>query len=238
MEIARVGFGSWAIDGSGWSFGWGSGDDGDSIAAIRDALDRRIGWIDTSLAQDLVDSEEVGAELGDLSSDDRPYVFAKCGLIFEEGHRAGAPRHARWPASIRQQCEVSLRRLGIERIDLYQLCWPEVTGPRVEDSLRATMPMFAAHRIGLVWYAPSQIDFLTETLSRATTPASAVVAAWTLTSRGVAGAIVGAGSSDQIDGWIDAVTLVLSRANPGEIATAIGRAGARRGPQIPAVLAA
>jgi aryl-alcohol dehydrogenase-like predicted oxidoreductase len=98
--------------------------------------------------------------------------------------------------------------------------------------------MFAAHRIGLVWYAPSQIDILTETLSQATTPASAVVAAWTLTSRGVAGAIVGAGSSDQIDGWIDAVTLVLSRANPGEIATAIGRAGARRGPQIPAVLAA
>jgi aryl-alcohol dehydrogenase-like predicted oxidoreductase len=238
MEVTRVGFGSWAIDGSGWSFGWGSDDEGDSIGAIRDALDRRVGWIDTSLAQDFEDSEEVGAELGELSPDDRLYVFAKCGLICEEGHRAGEPRHSRWPASIRQQCEVSLRRLGIERIDLYQLCWPEVTGARVEDSLRATMPMFAAHRIGLAWSDLSQVDILTETLSRATTPASVVVAAWTLTSRGVAGAIVGAGSSDQIDGWIDAATLVLSRANLGEIATAIGRAGARRGPQIPAVLAA
>jgi aryl-alcohol dehydrogenase-like predicted oxidoreductase len=236
--ITRVGFGCWAIDGSGWSFGWGPQDDGDFIAAIRDALDRRVGWIDTSAAQGLGDSDEVGAELGDLSPDDRPYVFAKCGLIFEEGHRAGEPRHSRWPASIRKECEASLRRLGVERIDLYRLRWPDVTGTHVEDLLGATMPTFGAHRIGLVWYSPSQVDILTETLSRATTPASAVVAAWTLTSRGVAGAIVGAGSADQIEGWIDAATLVLNRANLGEIATAIGRTGARRGPQIPAVLAA
>jgi aryl-alcohol dehydrogenase-like predicted oxidoreductase len=79
---------------------------------------------------------------------------------------------------------------------------------------------------------------LPETLSRVTTPGSAVVVAWTLTSPGVAGAIVGAGLAEQIEGWIDAATLVLSRANLGEIVTAIGRTGARHGPQLPAVLAA
>jgi aryl-alcohol dehydrogenase-like predicted oxidoreductase len=65
-----------------------------------------------------------------------------------------------------------------------------------------------------------------------------VAVAWTLTSRGVAGAIVGASSADQIEGWIDAATLVLSRANLGEVVTAIGRTGAGDRPQLPAALAA
>jgi aryl-alcohol dehydrogenase-like predicted oxidoreductase len=236
--ITRLGFGAWALDGRGWSFGWALEDDGDSIAAIRHALDLGVGWVDTGVAQGLGDSEKVDAELRDFSSDDRPYVFAKCGLIFEEGHRAGEPRHSRWPASIRQECEASLRRLGVERIDLYQLRWPGVKDTRVQDSLRARMPAFAAHRIGLVWYSPNQVELLPETLSRVTTPGSAVVVAWTLTSPGVAGAIVGAGSAEEIDGWIDAATLVISRANLGEIVTAIGRTGAARSPQSPAVLAA
>src|ERR1700682_697751 len=153
--ITRIGFGGWAIDGSGWSFGWGPEDDGDSIAAIRLALDLGDDWIDTSAVQGFGDSEEAGTELGDVSPDDRPYVLAKCGLIFEEGHRAGGPRQSRWPATIRQECEASLRRLGVERIDLYRLCWPDLTSTRVEDSSRATAPSFA-HRLGLIWYSPKE----------------------------------------------------------------------------------
>jgi aryl-alcohol dehydrogenase-like predicted oxidoreductase len=235
--VTRVGFGAWAIDGSGWSFGWGPEDDGNSIAVIRHALDLGVSWIDTNV-QGPGDFEEGSAELRDFSPDDRPFVFTKCGLIFEEGHCSGEPRHSRWPASMRRESEASLRRLGVERIDLYQLNWPDDMDARVEDSLNATMPTFGAHRTGVIWYSSSQVDILTETLSQATTPASAVAVAWTLTARGVAGAIVGAGSAEQIEGWIDAATLVLSRANQGEIATAIGRTGARRGPQLPAVLAA
>jgi aryl-alcohol dehydrogenase-like predicted oxidoreductase len=235
FRLMRVGGGAWAIDGSGWSFRWGPSDEGDSTAAIRRALDLGIDWIDTSVVPGLGDLQN-GAEY--FSPDDRPYVFAKCGLIFEEGDRAGEPRHSRWPASIRKECEAALRRLGVERVDLYQLRWPDVTDTRVEHALRDTMPSLAAHRIGLAWYSTSQVDFLPETLSRAIVPASAVVATWTLTSPGVAGAIVSAGSSGQIEGWVDAATLLLSRANFGEIATAIGRAGARRGPQIRAALAA
>jgi aryl-alcohol dehydrogenase-like predicted oxidoreductase len=238
FRITRLGFGAWALDGSGWSFGWGRKDDDDSIGAIRHALDLGVGWVDTGTGDGLAASEEIRPERSDFISNDRLYVFAKCGLIFEEGRRAGEPRHSRWPASIRQECEASLRQLGVERIDLYQLRWPGVTATRVEDSLLSNMPALGAHRIGLIWYNPCQVEMLPDTLSRVTTPASAVVAAWTLTSPGVAAAIVGAGSSDQIEGWIDAATLVLSRANLGEIVTAIGRTGARRSHQLPVVLAA
>jgi aryl-alcohol dehydrogenase-like predicted oxidoreductase len=236
--ITRVGFGAWAIDGSGWSFGWGSEADGDSVAAIRHALDLGVDWIDTSAVPELGESEKASAELCDRSPSQRPYTFAKCGLIFEEGHPAGAPRRSRWPSSMQQECEASLQRLGVERIDLYRLSWPDVMDTRVEHSPRGTMPTFAPHRIGLAWCSPSQVDFLPESLSEATMPASAVAVTWTLTSRGVAGAIVGAGSADQIAGWVDAVTLVLSRANLGEIVMAIGRTGARHGPQLSAALAA
>ncbi|MDB4871431.1 MAG: putative aldo/keto reductase [Gemmatimonadales bacterium] len=236
--ITRVGFGAWAIDGSGWSFAWGSEDDGHSTAAIRHALDYGVDWIDTSAVQNVGGSEEDTAELCDLSPDPRPYVFAKCGLIFEEGRRAGTQRHSRWPASIRQECEASLQRLGVERIDLYHLRWSDMVDARVEESLPASVPAFAAHRIGLVWCSPSQVDFLPQTMSKAGTLASAVAVTWTLASRGVAGAIVSAGSAEQIESWIDAVTLVLSRANLGEIVAAIGRTGARRGPRQPSELAA
>jgi aryl-alcohol dehydrogenase-like predicted oxidoreductase len=239
LQITRLGFGAWAMDGAGWSFGWGAEDEGDSSAAIRQALDLGTDWIDTATVYDLGHSDEVvGAELCDLSRDDRPYVFTKCGLIFEEGSRSGEPRRTFWPDSIRQECETSLRRLGVERVDLYQLHWPDERDTGAEESLSAPMPTYGVHRTGLMWFSPSQADILSETFSRAPTTASPVAVAWTLTSRGVAGAIVGASSADQIEGWIDAVTLVLSRANLGEIVTAIGRTGAGHRPQLPATLAA
>jgi aryl-alcohol dehydrogenase-like predicted oxidoreductase len=238
LQITRVGFGAWAIDGGGWSFGWNPQDDSDSIAAIRDALDLGLDWIDPTEVQSRGGSEEMTAKLCDFSSEDRPYVFTKCGLIFEEGQRKGEPRRSQWPASMRRECEASLLRLGVERIDLYQLHWPDDAGMGVENCTSATTPSFAAHRTGVVWYSPRDADILAETLSRAPATASAVAVAWTLTSRGVAGAIVGASSADQIDGWIDAVTLVLSRANLGEVVTAIGRTGAGHRPQLPTTLAA
>jgi aryl-alcohol dehydrogenase-like predicted oxidoreductase len=238
LRVTRIGFGGWAIDGCGWSFGWNPDDESDSVAAIRDALDLGLDWVDPTEFQSLGDSEEMAARLCDFSSDDRPYVFTKCGLIFDEGQRKGEPRYSRWPASIRRECEASLLRLGVERIDLYQLHWPDEADMSVEDSSNATTPSSADHRTGVVWYSPKDADILTEALSRAPASARPVAVAWTLTSRGVASAIVGASSADQIEGWIDAVTLVLCRANLGEVVTAIGRTGAGHRPQLPATLAA
>ena len=99
-EITRIGFGAWAIGGGGWAFGWGPQDDAESLAAMRHALKRGINWIDTAAVYGLGHSEElVGRLLRELSSGDRPYVFTKCGLTWDEKNRMGEIRRDLRPAS-------------------------------------------------------------------------------------------------------------------------------------------
>ena len=135
MEITTVGFGAWAIGGGGWAFGWGPQDDAQSIATIRYAAERGINWIDTAAVYGLGHSEEVVRQaLAEIPAAERPYIFTKCGLVWDEADRMASPRQVLRPESIRRECEASLRRLGVERIDLYQFHWPDETGTRVEDS--------------------------------------------------------------------------------------------------------
>ena len=138
LDITTVGFGAWAIGGGGWAFGWGPQDDADSLAAMHRALELGISWIDTAAVYGLGHSEElVGRLLRDLPSGDRPLVFTKCGLLWDEHDRMKEARRVLRPDSIRKECEASLRRLGIERIDLYQFHRPDETGTPVEDSWHA-----------------------------------------------------------------------------------------------------
>ena len=131
-EITRIGFGAWAIGGGGWAFGWGPQEDSASIAAMRHAWERGINWIDTAAVYGLGHSEElVGRLLRELPPGDRPYVFTKCGLAWDEKNRMGEIRRDLRPEAIRRECEASLRRLGVERIDLYQFHWPDQTGTPV-----------------------------------------------------------------------------------------------------------
>jgi len=134
LEITTVGLGAWAIGGS-WAWGWGPQDDEASLATMREALDAGINWIDTAAVYGLGHSEEVvGRFLRDLPHAERPLVFTKCGMVWDGHDRAAEPRRTLAPASIRAECEASLRRLGVERIDLYQFHWPDETGAAVEDS--------------------------------------------------------------------------------------------------------
>src|SRR6266705_6151322 len=129
MRITRVGFGAWAIGGGGWTFAWGNQDDAESIAAIRHAVERGINWIDTAAVYGLGHSEEVvAAALAGLPEADRPYVFTKGGLVWDRADRSAAPRRVGNPASLRAEVEASLRRLRVERIDLYQMHWPAGDG--------------------------------------------------------------------------------------------------------------
>ena len=308
-EITRVGFGAWAIGGGGWSFGWGPQDDDAAIAAMRHAVaERGINWIDTAAVYGLGHSEVlVGRLLRDLRNGDRPLVFTKCGLSWDENDPMQPPRRDLRPESIRRECEASLRRLGVERIDLYQFHWPDETGTPVEDSwgemvklvdegkvrwagvsnfdvallerceairhVTSLQPPFslvrpdarpniewsADHGTGVIVYSPMQSGLLTEkwTLDRADALApddwrrksadfqrpriernlqirdslvpiakrhgvsvGAVAVAWTLAQRGVTGAIVGARSPEQVDGWIAAGSLELTDEDLREIANA------------------
>jgi aryl-alcohol dehydrogenase-like predicted oxidoreductase len=132
MEITRVGFGAWAIGGP-WAVGWGKQDDAESIAAIRHAVSRGINWIDTAAIYGLGHSEEVVREaLADIPAGERPYVFTKCGLVWDENDRWAPPKQVGAPASIRREIDASLKRLGVERIDLYQMHWPAEDGTPIE----------------------------------------------------------------------------------------------------------
>jgi aryl-alcohol dehydrogenase-like predicted oxidoreductase len=135
LSITAVGLGSWAIGGGGWAFSWGPQDDSDSLATIRHALELGINWIDTAAVYGYGHSEEVvGRLLHELPLSERPLIFTKCGVVWDEHDRNSPPRRILKPDSIRRECEASLRRLGVERIDLYQFHWPDESGTAVEDS--------------------------------------------------------------------------------------------------------
>jgi aryl-alcohol dehydrogenase-like predicted oxidoreductase len=322
MEITHVGFGAWAIGGPGWVGGWGAQDDIASIAAIRHAVERGVNWIDTAAIYGLGHSEEiVRTALADMPASERPYVFTKCGLVWEEADPGALPKMSGAAASIRKEVEDSLRRLGVERLDLYQMHWPAKDGSAVEDywatlldlkaqgKVRAVglsnhnveqleaaerlghvdtlqppfsairrefagneLPWCVAHDTGVIVYSPMQAGLLTGAFSKARaatlpaddwrsrdaeftgeklgrnlklaetmravaqrhgTSAAAVAAAWTLAWPGVTGAIVGARSPQQIDGWIDAASLSLNQADLAEIAATIEATGAGAGPALP-----
>src|SRR5579875_3700616 len=117
MTITRVGFGAWAIGGPDWAFGWGAQDDADSIAAIRHAVERGINWIDTAGTYGLGHSEEVVRQaVSTYGEADRPYVFTKCGLVWDPQNRTKQPARIGRPESLRRDVEDSLRRLGVERL--------------------------------------------------------------------------------------------------------------------------
>jgi aryl-alcohol dehydrogenase-like predicted oxidoreductase len=122
LDITLVGFGAWAIGGGDWIFGWGPQDDADSLKAIHRAVDLGINWIDTAAAYGLGHSEEVvGRAVRELPAGRRPYVFTKCSLVWNDKREMS---HSLRPDSLRREVEGSLKRLGVEAIDLYQIHWP------------------------------------------------------------------------------------------------------------------
>lgn len=120
LELTALGFGTWAIGGGGWQWAWGPQDDEASIAAIRRGLDLGINWVDCAAAYGLGHAEEV---LGQAIKGRKDVIVAtKCGLVWDEGRPDTYGRLT--AASVRAECEASLRRLGVEAIDLYQIHWP------------------------------------------------------------------------------------------------------------------
>jgi aryl-alcohol dehydrogenase-like predicted oxidoreductase len=108
--------------------GWGGQDDEQSIAAIQRALDLGVNWIDTAAVYGLGHSEEIVAQALKGRSE-RPYVFTKCSLVWNEKGEVGNSLKAQ---SIRREVEASLRRLQTDVIDLYQIHWPN-PDPDIEE---------------------------------------------------------------------------------------------------------
>jgi len=128
MRLTPVGLGTWALGGP-WEYGWGPQDDEEAVGAILEALDQGVNWIDTAPAYGLGHSEElVGRALRQTRH--KPYIATKCGILWNE--RKEKVVHLKRD-SIRRECHDSLRRLGVERIDLYQMHWPD-PDPDIEEA--------------------------------------------------------------------------------------------------------
>lgn len=161
LHITPVGYGAWAIGGAGWAFAWGPQDDGESVAAIRHAIDSGVNWIDTAAIYGLGHSEEVVARaLADLPETDRPYVFTKCGLEPDPADPLMANRRVGHPDAVRRGIDDSLRRLGVERIDLMQMHWPADDVP-LEEYWQVLVDAKAAGKlraIGLSNHSAEQLN--------------------------------------------------------------------------------
>lgn len=142
LEITPLGVGAWAMGGGNWAFGWGPQDDADSVAAVHAALDAGWNWIDTAAVYGLGHAEVVvGKAVKERS--DRPYVFTKCARVWDEHRQIGKRLKA---DSVKQECENSLRRLGMETIDLYQIHWPE-PDEDIEEGWKAVSELKAEGKI-------------------------------------------------------------------------------------------
>jgi aryl-alcohol dehydrogenase-like predicted oxidoreductase len=122
LQLTPIGFGAWAIGGGNWEFAWGPQDDAESIAAIHRALDLGINWIDTAAIYGLGHSEEVVGRALKSHSGPRPLVFTKCSMRWHPDRSIYRSLKA---DSLAEELEGSLRRLGVEVIDLYQIHWPD-----------------------------------------------------------------------------------------------------------------
>jgi aryl-alcohol dehydrogenase-like predicted oxidoreductase len=129
MELTSIGFGAWAIGGGDYQFGWGAQEDQDSIDAIHKAIDLGENWIDTAAIYGLGHSEEVVGKALKTLSGPKPYVFTKCSMRWNEQREI---YHSVTAEGVRYECEQSLKRLGVETIDLYQIHWPNPE-PEIEE---------------------------------------------------------------------------------------------------------
>jgi aryl-alcohol dehydrogenase-like predicted oxidoreductase len=120
LQLTPIGFGAWAIGGGNWDFAWGAQDDSESIRAIHQALDEGINWIDTAAIYGLGHSEEIVGQAVKTSTH-KPLIFTKCSMRWDAERKIYRSLKA---ASVQEELEGSLQRLGVETIDLYQVHWP------------------------------------------------------------------------------------------------------------------
>jgi len=154
LHITPVGFGAWAIGGNGWEYGWGAQEDSDSIAAIHRALELGVNWIDTAAVYGMGHSEEVVARAVKQWRGPLPYVFTKCVLRWDD---KGNVNMNFSPASIRRECEESLRRLQVDQIDLYQVHRPpQDNGRSLEDAWKTVAALQKEGKVR--WIGVSNFD--------------------------------------------------------------------------------
>ena len=181
LHITPVGYGAWAIGGSGWQFAWGAQDDNDSIAAIHRALELGVNWIDTAAVYGMGHSEEVVGRALKTWQGPKPYIFTKCVMRWDAQGNVTKVFRA---DSIRQEAEDSLRRLGRDVIDLYQIHWPpDPDSPELEE---AWSTLAELKREGKVrWIGVSNFNVKQMRRAKSVAPVTSLQPPYSLINRGV-----------------------------------------------------
>jgi aryl-alcohol dehydrogenase-like predicted oxidoreductase len=153
IVASRIALGTWAI--GGWM--WGGTDVRDAVRTIQAALDRGVTLIDTAPAYGFGRAEEiVGKALETGGRRERAVIATKVGLEW----RDGAVYRNATPHRIRQEVEASLRRLRTDRIDLYQVHWPDPQTP-IEETAAALGELVTEGKIraiGVSNFSPAQTE--------------------------------------------------------------------------------
>jgi aryl-alcohol dehydrogenase-like predicted oxidoreductase len=146
LDLTVVGLGTWAMGG-----GWGSPDDETSIAAIHHAVDLGVNWLDTAAVYGRGHAEEVvGRALRALPEAERPLVFTKCGIVWDDEDPKAPLTSVVTPKSVKEGCEASLRRLGVDHIDLFQIHWPDDGDAPIEEAWAQMASLKAAGWVGAI----------------------------------------------------------------------------------------
>ena len=181
LRITPVGYGAWAIGGSGWQFAWGAQDDNESIKAIHRALELGVNWIDTAAVYGLGHSEEIVQRALASWSGPKPYVFTKCALRWDgKGNVQKVLRRD----SLRGEVEDSLRRLKVDAIDLYQIHWPpEPDSAELEEGWATLADLKREGKVR--WIGVSNFDAGQLRRAQAIAPVTSLQPPYSLVNRGV-----------------------------------------------------
>jgi aryl-alcohol dehydrogenase-like predicted oxidoreductase len=156
LHLTVIGLGTWAQGGSDWKFGWGPQDDQQSIAAIHQAIDSGINWIDTAAVYGLGHAEEVlGKALQGMSN--KPIIATKCARRWDDQRNI---IKIQTKESVKQEAENSLKRLQVDVIDLYQVHWPE-PDEQIEEGWEAMTELVKEGKVryvGVSNYSVSQLE--------------------------------------------------------------------------------
>jgi aryl-alcohol dehydrogenase-like predicted oxidoreductase len=181
MDITTVGFGAWAIGGA-WKFGWGPQDDRDSVAAVHEALEAGVNWIDTAAVYGLGRSEQVVAQALSEWKGDRPYIFTKCSMRWHGDGSDGEIYRDLTAKSVREECENSLRRLKVDAIDLYQIHWPNPDA-QIEEGWAEIARLKEEGKVR--WIGVSNFDVAQLKRAQSVAPVTSLQPPYSLIERGV-----------------------------------------------------
>lgn len=138
-QVSRIGLGTWAIGGTEW----GEVSEGDAIATCLAIFEHGVNLIDTAPIYGHGRAEEIiGKAMRQHGNREAFFIATKAGLEWNErGVFANSD-----PARLRQEFEDSLRRLGTEYVDLYQIHWPDTTVP-IERAAEVLLGFYEEGRI-------------------------------------------------------------------------------------------